>query len=188
MKISEEEIELLRELVALPESEIESEFNKSFRALQTDIKKLGEVRQFLKEKLLNTTGKFAVNIERILHLLEQEIARRDETVPLIEKLGRQIAELNEKKKHLDEQITELKSRLGTFLFRNKTLTQNFEIIYYEGKPYLKIIDKSQVPSEFMSLQPDRHRMDKHFKSSGEILPGTERKIKKNTLIVKRRKS
>ena len=178
------DVELLKSLVLMPEEEIESVFAECISGRDIKAEELGQMRLFLKDKLVTASEKYVLRITCLIRLLKKEIVQRKETVPQIDELCHLISEASNRKRELEMQIEELKLKIRPYLLYKLTPTQHYYVRLREGSSYLKVSDKNLVPSEFLTPQPDKKKLANHLASTGEIVPGTELKVSKDVIIVK----
>ncbi|MCK5833121.1 hypothetical protein KAH81_05555 [bacterium] len=185
ISISEEDTILLRSLVSVDTSEIESAFETNIRNKAIGLERLTDYQVFLSDKLLTASEKYSSNIKKLIELLTKEIEHLLSSDPIIEQLCMELDNLSEKKGRIQAKIDDKKNRLKKFLPQGNTKRGCFSILYRPGTPYLGVVSGSLLPSEFLTPQPDRKKLLRWFKSSGEAVPGTEIRIRKDTVIVKK---
>lgn len=83
-------------------------------------------------------------------------------------------QLRQEKKDLEAAIDHLNGLLMQRLHGEKTFsTDQLSATVVHRQPRLKIKSAAALPPEFLSLQPDKKRLDAHFTETGEIVDGTE---------------
>jgi hypothetical protein len=184
IQLSEEHISLLRRLVSFDPGEIEAEFDDKIASNRIDIKKLGEFKLFLADKLLTASETYTGRIKKLIDLIDNELRNREETSPVVENLCAKLTELSKEKSCIEDEINELKMSLSSYLNRGKRVVGNYQISFYPGFPYLGVVNKSLIPVEFTTPQPDRKKLMGWFESKSEIVPGTEIRMRKDVLVVK----
>ena len=186
INIDENEVGLLRSIVSAPREEIEGLYNSEIASRHFEIDKLGDFKIFLKDKLHTASDIYSVSIKRVINLIEKELVQRDERETRIEELCSSLVELNREKARIELEIDDKKNRLKRYLFEGSNLHGEYKVVYRPGFPYLGVVDSSRLPEEFLSPKPDRRKLRKWFETNGEVLPGTELRNRKDTVIVKNR--
>jgi len=184
IRIDESETKLLRSIVSLTPGEIEAEFDDKIASKHLDIEKLGDFKLFLSDKLHTASDKYTISIKKLIALIDRELLRREETEPRIEELCECLTKLSEGKKRIEVEIEDAKERLKRYLRKGNTACGRFIVTYRPGFPYLGVVDKSLLSEEFLSPTPDRKKLLRWFKTNGEVLPGTEIRTQRDTVVVK----
>lgn len=186
IQIDENGINTLRTLVSLPQDEIERFFNSEIAAKRLDVEVLSDYKLFLQDKLQIASDKYSSCIKEVVSLIDKELTNREETEPLIIKLCESLSELNEEKTRIEDEIDILKNKLKGYLNKGNAIHGRFKVTYRPGFPYLKVMKKSLLAEQFLSSQPDRKKIRQWFDEHGELLPGTELRTQKDTIIVRDR--
>lgn len=184
IQIDQKGVNLLRTLVSLPQREIETVFNNEIAAKRFDIKILSDYKLFLQDKQQIASEKYSASIGEVIRLIDRELTNREETEPLIIELCEALSKLNEEKARLELEIDTIKQQLKGYLRKGIAIHGRFKVTYRPGFPYLRVLKKSLLAEQFLSLQPDRKKIRKWFDEHGELLPGTELRTQRDTIIVR----
>jgi len=191
--IDEKEKEVLRHLISLPPEQIESAFAKELSNGRIGAEKFNAMRAFLEDKLVTSPDKYIPRIRIIIELINergvppQNSAPTQDSMPIMEGLCERILSLNIEKNRIQDEIDGLKMQLKGYLSEGKTSTPNHTILFYGGYPYLGVTDRTLIPARFLTPQPDGDKMLDYSKSTGEIVPGTEVRQRKDIITIKKRK-
>jgi hypothetical protein len=177
----------LKTLLEIPQEQTAGKLTEYIAETGANANTLGSMRQFVLERMQTATEKYKPIMQNIIGCLEKEINKSRDSMSNIEAMSAELFELETQRDEIEKRIEALKAGLKPLLVHKITDTMNFSIKFSAGYPYLKIIDKKILPPEFFTLQPDRTKLHARFKESGEVLPGTELVMRKDTIIVYKKK-
>jgi len=186
--ITEQDIFLLRSLISVDLEGIETAFAEKISPKAFKTEKLIDLRAFLEDKIQTSSEKYTQRIQKLIELLNSKIMDLSHSDAIIEQLCVEIFDLSEEKNRIEDEILEKKNRLRKLLPKGKTQIGRFQAYYRPGAPYLGVVRASLIPQEFLRAQPDRKKLLQWFETSGEAIPGTEIRQRKDTIIVKKVKT
>ncbi len=97
-------------------------------------------------------------------------------------------ELRQEKKALEADIERVNQALTTRLGQQRSFaTDELTVKVVRQKPRLKVKTAEQVPEQFLSLQPDKKRLQAHFAETGEIVQGTSLSTPSSYLVVRQKR-
>jgi len=94
-------------------------------------------------------------------------------------------ELRQEKKALERDLARVNQALMARLGEQRSfITDELNVSVVHRPARLKVTSTAEIPQEFLSLQPDKKRLEAHFAETGEIVDGTSLSPPSSYLMVR----
>ncbi len=130
------------------------------------------VKQFLKERIASGRTTYAERLEEMFDRISAAIRRLDPRNALVDRLAERVQMLSEKRQEIDGELAEAKQLLIALVGEQSIARGERYRVKTTGAGWsLRVLDKQEIPAQWLSPQPDRRAILQHFKATGEIVPG-----------------
>ncbi|MFT7677120.1 MAG: hypothetical protein ACI8QC_001097 [Planctomycetota bacterium] len=100
----------------------------------------------------------------------------------LEELAQRVRDLREQKKAIEKDLTQAADQLAASIGVGATVAgSDWKVRVGEPRLSVKVKDATEIPSEFLSLQPDRKAILAHVKAAAEVPAGVTISETKATL-------
>lgn len=162
----------LRDICRADESAWAGELDDLVESFSSDPVQAVRAKQFLRERIGNANAEFAARLEAMFDQISAAIRRIDPRNALVDRLAGRVQLLTRKRHEIDGELTEAKQLLVALVGdRSIARGARFRVKTSGAGWSLRILDKQEIPTQWLSPQPDRTAILHHFKTTGEIIPG-----------------
>ncbi len=175
----------LRAVLQSPEPAWQRDFASLLEQHVNGLVELQRLRSFLAQHAESAGDVFQPRLRAMLAGVEEQIRLAAQDSLVLEPIAAELLELQEHRAALQARIDQLRDLIELAVGHgHKCTLGSVRITVSSPGVSLRVLEADRVPAEFTTPQPDRKAIMEHFRSTGEILPGTQVNPRRASVTVK----
>jgi len=163
----------LREILLAEESTFAPALGILVDRLGTELIQLYRAWALLSDKVPEAGTRLRPRMALVIQTLHRRLASMSHDDTAVMALATEVVSIDEQQDKLEERLVELKAALACMLGPSQErAVDGLGIKTSVAMPSLKVSEPARVPAEFLSKQPNRKAILRHYAETGEMVAGT----------------
>jgi hypothetical protein len=184
-EITDQDKQQLRSALQAPDPDWREALQLLLQAHTSDLLGMQRLRAFLLQHLATAGERFHPRLEAMVQAVEQQVCQAAQDGAALERVAADLLDLQAQRAQLQQQIELHRDLIELAVGHgNKRGLGTHRVSVGQPGVSLRVLDAEQVPAAFLRPQPDRKAILEQFRSTGEIIPGTQVNPRRPTVGVR----